>query len=77
MALTGKGVGVMAVWQVKTRGKVIYFGDKKRKKLTPSACNEPFKGRFWCPRKKWFFKEPCPFMNRRECNNYQVMCGAL
>jgi hypothetical protein len=66
----------MAVWQVKTNDDVISFGGKTRKKLTPSACNEPFKGRFWCPRKKWFFKEPCPFVNKRECYNYKQICGA-
>jgi len=66
---------VMRVWQVKTDNKYISFGGTRRKKLRPSACNEPFKSFFWCPRKKWFFKESCPFINRRECKNYQQMCG--
>jgi hypothetical protein len=65
----------MGVWQVTTEKNLISFGDKTRKKLTSSSCNEPFKGRYWCPRKKWFFMEPCPFMNKRECYNYRQICG--
>jgi hypothetical protein len=76
MTLTTREVNFMALWEVKTTGNVISFGQKTRKKLYRSACNEPFKGYFWCPERKWFFKEPCPFINRRECNNYRQMCGS-
>ncbi len=42
-------------------------------------CNEPVhSGRgFWCPKAQWFKPEPCPFINRRECDNYKSMCGEL
>jgi len=65
------------LWEVRTDASHIAFGERKRKKLRPSACNEPFKGYYWCPSKKWFFKEPCPFLNRRECRNYRRMCRLL
>ena len=35
-----------------------------------------FKEHFWCPGRKWFFREPCPFLNKRECLNYRQMCGS-
>ena len=47
----------MTLWKVKTEDDYISFGQNKRKKLRPSACNEPFKEYFWCPSKKWFFKD--------------------
>jgi hypothetical protein len=76
ITLTQCGVEAMTVWQVQTEDDYISFGGNMRKKLRPSACNEPFRGHFWCPRKKWFFKEPCPFLNKHECLNYRQMCGS-
>jgi hypothetical protein len=66
----------MGIWQVTTDGDQISFGGLARKKIKPSGCNEPFKDHFWCPERKWFSKDPCPFLNRRECLNYKRMCGS-
>ena len=66
----------MEVWRVTTQDEYISFGGKTRKKIAPSACNEPFKNYYWCPKKKWFLRELCPFFNRRECDNYRQMCGS-
>lgn len=65
----------MTVWRVIMDGRDVQFGNKKRRRLTEAGCNEPFKQWYWCPRKRWFHKTPCPFMNRRECENYRRMCG--
>ncbi|MHB8809338.1 MAG: hypothetical protein ACYC9M_04920 [Desulfobulbaceae bacterium] len=46
-------------------------------KFTRKGCNEPYKDRYWCPRKQWFRRAPCPFENREECDNYIKMCGCL
>lgn len=67
----------MALWSVTTSGDSIRFGGKARRTLTHQGCNEPFKGSFWCPGRKWFAKEPCPFSCKQECDNYRRMCGAL
>ena len=46
--------------------------------ITCDGCNEPLKDRFWCPKKKWLFKECCPFFNRRECESFKrICCGVL
>jgi hypothetical protein len=74
--LTQKDPAPMKVWEVTTDDNYISFGGKVRKKTSPCACNEPFKEYFWCPGKKWFSREPCPFLNRRECLNYRRMCGS-
>lgn len=60
------------------KGRVQCFS-KTRKALSssPRGCNEPFKDMWWCPEKKWFSKEPCPFINDRECQNYKKMCGGF
>lgn len=44
---------------------------KPRMRLSANAegCNEPFKDRFYCPKKKWFTKAPCPFESREDCRN--------
>ncbi len=65
------------LWKVIAAGDHIAFGGKRRRKLHPDACNEPFKDFYWCPRRKWFSKKPCPFLNRLECDNFKAMCGAL
>lgn len=67
----------MAVWRVRTEGNVIHLGDQKRKMLTSRGCNEPFHESYWCPKRKWFRKEPCPFINKNECNTYYKLCGSL
>ena len=65
------------VWRFTIENGSVTGGHKKRKQLTMSGCNEPFKDSYWCPKKQWFYKAPCPFVNRRECENYRVMCGCL
>ncbi len=67
----------MPVWKFAIQGDVVSYSSRKRQKLTGDGCNEPFKNRFWCPKKQWFQREPCPFICRRECENYEVMCGCL
>jgi hypothetical protein len=67
----------MAVWRVKSEGDAISFGSFERKKFNRNGCNEPFKNAFWCPKKRWFAKEPCPFVNKWECMNYARFCGAI
>ena len=67
----------MAVWRFEINETEVRYGKKKRRKLTPKGCNEPYKGRFWCPEKQWFRRDPCPFVNKRECHNYIMMCGCL
>ncbi|MEN8199486.1 MAG: hypothetical protein ABFR63_05365 [Thermodesulfobacteriota bacterium] len=65
----------MTIWQFSHVKDTVRYGTKRRRSLTGTGCNEPFKGRFWCPRKRWFAKDPCPFLNRRECHNFDCMCG--
>ena len=67
----------MAIIRFSILGNVVHFGARERQKITSSGCNEPYKDRYWCPRKKWFNKEPCPFLCLRECENYQAMCGSV
>lgn len=67
----------MAVWSVRTEGNVIHMGERKRKMLTRRGCNEPFLESYWCPKRRWFRKEPCPFVNKIKCNTYYMLCGAL
>lgn len=67
----------MALWNVTTSGDTIRFGAKARKTGPSGGCNEPFRGAYWCPSRKWFSKEPCPFTCRQECDNYRRMCGRL
>ena len=50
---------------------------KFKKKLEEiKKCFKIKNNRIWCPKKKWYVSE-CPFENRRECDNYQDMCGKL
>jgi hypothetical protein len=65
----------MTIWRFSVKEKEVSYGSRKRKLLTQKGCNEPFKDRFWCPKQEWFIKEPCPFINRRECENFSIMSG--
>jgi len=67
----------MPVWIFSINGEQVRYGNKLRRKLTRNGCNEPFKDRYWCPKKQWFLKEPCPFLNLNECENFRVMCGGI
>ena len=64
------------LWTVEIDGKDIVIGGRRRTKLHPSGCNQPYRNAFWCPKKHWFQSKPCPFVNRRECDNYARMCGS-
>lgn len=65
----------MTIWQFSLQAGKVHHGTRKRRMLTGNGCNEPFKDRYWCPKKQWFSKEPCPFISRLECNNYSRMSG--
>lgn len=65
----------MTIWQFSIEDRDVSYGKRKRKLLTKKGCNEPFKDRFWCPKKSWFMREACPFMNKRECENFSSMSG--
>jgi len=67
----------MAVWKFVVHDNAVTYGKKKRLKFTGNGCNEPYKDRYWCPRRQWFRRSPCPFENLRECENYILMCGCL
>ena len=67
-------MGVVIKFTFDSKNKVANFGNKSRKSLTSSGCNEPFKDRYWCPKQKWFKKTHCGFLNRRECENYEIQC---
>jgi hypothetical protein len=68
---------MLKVWRFKIKDDTIISGNKIRKKISRNGCNEPFKDRFWCPKMQWFKREQCPFMNRHECENFEIMCGSL
>ena len=65
----------MAIWQFTIKDSDVSYGSCKRRLLTAKGCNEPFKDRYWCPQKKWFVTDICPFVNRRECENFSQMSG--
>jgi hypothetical protein len=65
----------MAIWKFTVIDREVSYGARNRKSLTAKGCNEPFKDRYWCPKKKWFVLEACPFINRRECENFAQMSG--
>ena len=67
----------MKVWKFTIQENEVRCGGKKRIKLTKKGCNEPYKNRYWCPKRQWFRIEPCPFQNQTECENYKLMCGSL
>ena len=67
----------MAVWRFSIKGSEVHYGHRKREKITEGGCNEPYKGRYWCPKKQWFQCEPCPFLCQEECENLKLMCGTL
>jgi len=66
-----------SVWRFEVRDEVVMIGSRNRRKITPTGCNEPFKDRYWCPKRQWFQREACPFANLRECNNFENMCGRV
>ncbi|OKY76194.1 MAG: hypothetical protein BM485_02785 [Desulfobulbaceae bacterium DB1] len=65
------------IWKFSISDNKVTSGRRERMQLSKNGCNEPFKNRYWCPKAQWFMKEACPFINRRECENYRVMCGSL
>lgn len=65
----------MAIWKFVINDKDVSYGTRSRKPLTHEGCNEPYKDRYWCPRQKWFSREACPFINKRECENFTWMSG--
>lgn len=67
----------MAVWRFEIHENEVRCGKKKRLKLTRNGCNEPYKDRYWCPKRQWFSRTPCPFENLTECENFIKMCGCL
>jgi len=67
----------MTIWRFSLENKTVKAGRRSRRMVTPQGCNEPFKGRYWCPKLQWFRKEPCPFVNKNECENFKTMCGCL
>ena len=67
----------MNLWQVHTDATHVVFGSSRRGKLQPRGCNQPYRGRFWCPGRGWFTDAPCPFRNRRECDCFKKLCGRI
>lgn len=67
----------MALWKFSIEGAVVQHGTSRRGKITGTGCNEPYKNRYWCPKLQWFRREPCPFVDKQECENYKKMCGAI
>ncbi len=67
----------MSVWRFTIQGDRVVMGEKSRPRLTRRGCNEPFKGRYWCPKRQWFRREPCPFSCKNECELFEAMCGCL
>lgn len=67
----------MTIWKFSIEGTTVKAGEKSRKKITAQGCNEPFKGRYWCPKLQWFRPESCPFVNKNECETFKTMCGCL
>ncbi|MFZ5759454.1 MAG: hypothetical protein ACOY4H_05480 [Thermodesulfobacteriota bacterium] len=68
----------MSVWRFAISDNMVRYGHRERKMLLlHNGCNEPFKGRYWCPKAQWFRKEVCPFVNRNECEAFTQMCGCL
>ncbi len=65
----------MAIWKFTLQSKTVRHGGTDRPQLTADGCNEPFKDRYWCPQRHWFMREACPFLNRHECYNFELMCG--
>lgn len=65
------------LWTVSTGKGRIRFGSKSRAMITARGCNEPFKGSYWCPGRKWFSRQPCPFACKAECDAFRRMCGAI
>lgn len=67
----------MSVWMVHDEGTSLRMGGGSVVKLNERGCNQPWRGRFWCPRRRWFLKEPCPFSCAQECADFKRLCGEL
>jgi hypothetical protein len=71
----------MSLWQVRFDKDHVYMGERRRRKLSSDGCNEPMAtsrgSAYWCPKRGWFSSRPCPFLNKRECDTYKRLCGAL
>ncbi|MEJ2689779.1 MAG: hypothetical protein P8130_07490 [Deltaproteobacteria bacterium] len=67
----------MTIWKFSVEENTVKAGSRTRKKITAMGCNEPFKGRYWCPKLQWFRPEVCPFENKNECEAFKTMCGSL
>ena len=65
------------LWRFEIQGNLVKIGSRSRRKITKAGCNEPFKDRYWCPKQHWFRRTPCPFVNLRECDNFEFMCGVI
>lgn len=70
-------VTTMAVIRLGHSDGRMRIGSFTRKATTSSGCNEPFRNAYWCPKRKWFAKEPCPFVNRFECMSFARFSGAI
>lgn len=60
--------------------KIITFNFRKTTHTKPldyfeKGCVQYKNGRAWCPRKKWYLEEECPFKSRYECDLYKELCG--
>lgn len=67
----------MIISSIKIENGYLVVGFKKVKLFNLSGCNQPFKDSFFCPHKKWFMSEPCPFESKAECSMYARWCGGL
>ena len=67
----------MNLWRVTQTPGAVHFGSVTAVALNPAGCNQPFCGRFWCPRKGWFVDRPCPFRDRGECDTFRRMAGTV
>lgn len=67
----------MAVWRFEIQDNRVIIGNRERQKITATGCNEPFKDRYWCPKRQWFQREACPFASPTECDNFETMCGSV
>ena len=36
-----------------------------------NGCNHPYKGRYYCPLKKWFMTQMCDYENMKECTSHE------
>ena len=57
--------------------EIIFFKNKKKEKIVEDikCCIVTKSGIDWCPRRKWYMKDGCPFTNKHECDLYREMCN--